>query len=387
MMKKAIMVLLWLMLLSSTVWGAPADQTDVTQQVLEKMSLEDINQVVDKIKAELHENVPGVENLTIQEMAAKGIHINWQQWWKNLMARFFQEIAANVHLSGKLLFLAVLCAILQNLQNSFERSNVSLLTYSICFSFLAVIALTSIYNVLELARQTVAQMVDFMQALLPVLISLLAGVGAVTSAALFSPVMLFLTSMVSLLVKDVVLPLLFLTTVLECVNYLSNTYRLDNLASVFKQGGMVVLSLALVVFIGVVTIQGVSGSVSDGIALRTAKYATATFIPVVGKMFSDTVELVMGASLLLKNTVGILGVLAVLMICVWPLLKILALIVVIKLTGALIQPMGDDRMAKCLDMMGNNLLLIFGAVLTAALMFFLGITMIIGVGNATVMLR
>ena len=75
------------------------------------------------------------------------------------------------------------------------------------------------------------------------------------------------------------------------------------------------------------------------------------------------------------------------MICVWPLLKILALIVVIKLTGALIQPMGDDRMAKCLDMMGNNLLLIFGAVLTAALMFFLGITMIIGVGNATVMLR
>lgn len=386
-MKKAIMVLLWLMLLSSTVWGAPADQTDVTQRVLEKMSLEDINQVVDKIKAELHENVPGVENLTIQEMAAKGIQINWQQWWKSLMARFFQEIAANVHLSGKLLFLAVLCAILQNLQNSFERSNVSLLTYSICFSFLAVIALTSIYNVLELARQTVAQMVDFMQALLPVLISLLAGVGAVTSAALFSPVMLFLTSMVSLLVKDVVLPLLFLTTVLECVNYLSNTYRLDNLASVFKQGGMVVLSLALVVFIGVVTIQGVSGSVSDGIALRTAKYATATFIPVVGKMFSDTVELVMGASLLLKNTVGILGVLAVLMICVWPLLKILALIVVIKLTGALIQPMGDDRMAKCLDMMGNNLLLIFGAVLTAALMFFLGITMIIGVGNATVMLR
>lgn len=386
-MKKTLMVLLWLMLLSSTVWGAPADQTDATQQVMEKMSLEEINQVVDKIKAELHENVPGVENLTIQEMAAKGIHINWQQWWKSLMARFFQEIAANVHLSGKLLFLAVLCAILQNLQNSFERSNVSLLTYSICFSFLAVIALTSIYNVLELARQTVAQMVDFMQALLPVLISLLAGVGAITSAALFSPVMLFLTSMVSLLVKDVVLPLLFLTTVLECVNYLSNTYRLDNLAGVFKQGGMVVLSLALVVFIGVVTIQGVSGGVSDGIALRTAKYATATFIPVVGKMFSDTVELVMGASLLLKNTVGILGVLAVLMICVWPLLKILSLIVVIKLTGALIQPMGDDRMAKCLDMMGNNLLLIFGAVLTAALMFFLGITMIIGVGNATVMLR
>jgi stage III sporulation protein AE len=49
--------------------------------------------------------------------------------------------------------------------------------------------------------------------------------------------------------------------------------------------------------------------------------------------------------------------------------------------------MGDEKMAKCLEAMGNNLLLVFGALLTVALMFFLAITMIIGAGSVAMMLR
>jgi stage III sporulation protein AE len=230
-------------------------------------------------------------------------------------------------------------------------------------------------------------MVSFMEALLPLLLSLLAGVGAITSAALFTPLMLFVVSTVSVVVKDLVLPLLFLTAILECVNYLSDKYQVSNLSGLFKQASLFVLGLTMVLFIGIITIQGVAGSVADGITLRTAKYATATFIPVVGKMFADTVELVMGASLLLKNAIGIFGVMVVLLLCIFPLIKLLSLIIVIKIAGALVQPMGDEKMAKCLEAMGNNLLLVFGALLTVALMFFLAITMIIGAGSVAMMLR
>ena len=147
------------------------------------------------------------------------------------------------------------------------------------------------------------------------------------------------------------------------------------------------LGFTMVIFIGIITIQGVAGRVADGITLRTAKFATATFVPVVGKMFADTVELVMGASLLLKNAIGIFGVMAVLLICAFPLIKLLSLVAIIKIAGALVQPMGDEKMAKCLDAMGNNLLLVFACVLTVALMFFLAITMIIGAGSVAMMLR
>jgi stage III sporulation protein AE len=388
-MKILMTLLLLLCLAAGTAAAAPPaqDGEEVGRQLLDTLSLDEVNRFIGKINRELNEDIPALTPETIKKIAGQGLALDWENLRQTLLTKLFRELAANAHLMGKLLFLAVLCALLQNLQNSFDKSAISLLAYSICYIFLMVIALTAFYNALSLARNTVGTMVGFMEALLPVLISLLAGVGAVTSAALFSPLMLFVISTVSVVVQDVVLPLLFLAAVLQCVNFFSDQYKLTNLSGLFRQAGMATLGLTLVVFIGVITIQGVAGGVADGLALRTAKYATATFIPVVGKMFADTVELVMGASLLLKNAIGLFGIATVLTLCALPLIKLVSLIVVIKIAGALVQPMGDEKMAKCLDSMGDNLLLVFGGVLTVALMFFLAITMVIGVGSVTMMLR
>jgi stage III sporulation protein AE len=386
-MRIYILIIVLLLVNISVVMATPLSSAEIEQQLLETVSPDHVNQFIIKMNQEMNGDIPLLTSDTIHGIATKGLHVSWENMWQTVMSNFFHEIKINTHLMGKLLFLAVLCAVLKNLQNSFEQSSISLLSYSVCFIFMSSIALTAFYNALKLASQTVEYMVGFMESLLPLLISLLAGVGALTSASLFTPLMLFVISSMSVVVKDVVLPLLFLTAALECLNYLSDTYRLSNLAGVFKQIGMIVLGFSMVIFIGFITIQGAAGSVADGLALRTAKFATATFIPVVGKMFADTVELVMGASLLLKNAVGIFGVFIVFMICVFPLIKLLSLILVIKVSGALVQPLGDEKMAKCLDSMGNNLLLVFGAVLTVALMFFLAITMIIATGSAAMMLR
>jgi len=386
-MRILMIALLILMTSTLSVSGNSFDNTDVEKQLLENISAEEINQFITRVNQELNNDIPLLSSSSIKDIATQGLHFNWQNIWSMVTNSLFKEVATNTHLMGKLLFLAVLCAMLQNLQNSFEKSSISLLAYSVCFIFMAVIALTAFYNAVTLASKSVGYMVGFMEALLPLLISLLAGVGALTSAALFTPLMLFVISSISIIIKDVVLPLLLLTATLDCLNYLSDKYRLSNLANLLKQASMMTLGLLMVLFIGIITIQGAAGSVADGLALRTAKFATATFIPVVGKVLADTVELVMGASLLIKNAVGIFGVVAVFMICLIPLLKLLSLIVVIKISGALVQPMGDEKMAKCLDCIANNLLLVFGSVVIVALMFFLSIAMIVAAGSVAMMLR
>ena len=385
-MKILIVSLLIIILGSSFAWANPA-VPELPLDLLDSTSVNNVNHFIQAVNHELNEDIPQLTAETIKDIALKGLSLNWQTISSKFVSYLFKELATNIHLMGKLLFLAVLCALLQNLQNSFDQSAISLLAYSVCFIFLCVIALSAFYQGLTLARETVGNMVGFMEALLPLLLSLLAGVGALTSVALLTPLMLLVVGVTSVVVKDIILPLLFLTAVLECVNYLSGKYKLTNLTGVLKQAGMMILGFVLVVFIGIVSIQGVAGSIADGLTLRTAKYATATFIPVVGKMFADTVELVMGASLLLKNAVGIFGVLSISLLCALPLIKLISLVIVLKIAGALIQPMGDEKMAKCLDAMGNNLLLLFGAVLTVALMFFLIITMIIGAGSVALMLR
>jgi len=386
-MRIFLAMLVFLLTSFATAEAAPVPADEITDQMMENMSVADVNHFVSKVSLELGEELPQLNADTIKNIITKGIAFNWQNLQKIFLNQLFAEFTANSHLMGKLLFLAVLCALLQNLQSSFEQPAVSFLAYSICHIFLLVIVLTAFYNALSLARNTVNDMVGFMEALLPLLISLLAGVGAVTSAALFSPLLLASVATVSVIVNNGVLPLLFLAAVLQCVNFFSEHYRISNLAGLFKQVGLLVLGLSLVVFIGIITVQGVAGGVADGITLRTAKYAASTLIPVVGKMFADTVELVMGASLLLKNAVGLFGIITVFTICAFPLIKLISLVLVMKVTGALVQPMGDERMAKCLDVVGDNLLLIFVAVMAVVLMFFLVITVIVGVGGLATMLR
>lgn len=380
-------IILIILFFSISASAATTEQNQISQEIADTLSTESVNQFISKVNQELGEDIPLITTESLQNIAGKGLNPDWHSLWRAALSRLFREFTTNISLMGKLLFLAVLCSLLQNLHSSFNGRGVSMLAYSICFIFLMVLVLNAFYNVIGVARQSVEYMIGFMQAMLPLLMSLLAGVGAVTSVALFTPFMLFVISAASIVVKDMVLPLLMVTALIECVNYLSDQYKLSNLAGVLKQSGMVVLGLTLVIFIGIISIQSVVGSVADGITLRTAKYATATFIPVVGKMFADTVELVMGASLLIKNAVGVVGVTAVAMMCALPVVKLISLIAVIKLTGALVQPMGAEKMAKCLDTVGNNLMLVLAAVLTAALMFFLSITMIIGAGNVTMMLR
>lgn len=363
------------------------DTTFIVGQIFQDLSVDHINQFIVSMNKELEEDIPLLNFATVKELISKGLSFDFQAVVQLVGRRIFAEMITNMHLIGKLLFLAVLSAMLQNLQNSFGKSSIAVLTYSVCFAFLAVIALTAFYNILKIASTAIEHMVSFMEALLPLLITLLAGMGSVTTAALFTPLMLLLVSSVSIVVKNIVLPFLLISAALTCVNYLTDKYQLQHLTSIFKQSSMIILGFTMAIFIGVITIQGVAGGIADGITLRTAKFATATFVPVVGKVFADTVELIMGASLLLKNSIGIFGVIAIGTICLLPMIKISSLAFIMKIAGALIEPMGDYKLAKCLTSMGDHLLLVAGALLTVILMFFLTITMIIGASSMSLMLR
>ena len=52
----------------------------------------------------------------------------------------------------------------------------------------------------------------------------------------------------------------------------------------------------LTIFLGIISIQGATAAVTDGVTIRTAKYLTGNFVPVVGRMFSDAADMVVGAS-------------------------------------------------------------------------------------------
>jgi stage III sporulation protein AE len=148
-----------------------------------------------------------------------------------------------------------------------------------------------------------------------------------------------------------------------------------------------VLSFVFTIFIGVLTIQGAMTASFDGISIRTAKFAMDTFVPIVGKMLSQSLDAVIGCSLLLKNAVGTAGLIIIGLLSMAPAVKIFTLMFLYKLSGSLLEPITDKRIADCLNGTGNVLLVLLVTVLGIALMFFLTTALMIAAGNTAVMLR
>jgi stage III sporulation protein AE len=212
-------------------------------------------------------------------------------------------------------------------------------------------------------------------------------VGSIASVAFFHPVILFLVNTSGLLIKNFVLPLLFLSALLSIVSTMSEHHKVTQLAKLLRNIGIGTLAVFFTVFLGVMSVQGATAAVADGITIKTAKFITGNFIPVVGRMFTDATDTVMSASILLKNSVGIIGVIILLLLAVFPAIKVLILAFIYNIAAALLQPLGGGPIVECLGIIGKSVMFIFAALMTVSIMFFLAITIIIAAGNVTMMVR
>lgn len=306
---------------------------------------------------------------------------------QGLKRYFLHEVTLNLSLLGKLLVIAVICAVLQNIQAAFEKGTVAKLAYFVCFLAIITLAISSFHVAVTAGLAAIDKMVSFMQLLLPVFLVLLTAMGNLTSVALFQPFLMAFLSFLSFLTKTIIFPLIYLTAVLSIVNRVAESFKVTKLTGLVKQFTKVGIGLTLTLFIGVITVEGVAGGVVDGVSLRTAKFVTGAFVPVAGSMFADALDALIGGSILLKNALGISGVIILALIILFPVIKILVIALLYRVTAALIQLLGDSMLADTMDDMAGSLLLSFAAVLSVGIMFFLAITAIVATANFTMMLR
>lgn len=329
------------------------------------------------------QNMPSFMDMLVQ----KDSGFNLKSALSGLMRYMWHEVLYNGHILVTIVLLSVFSMILETLQTAFERRQVSKVAYSICYMVILVLAINSFHVAISYATEAITGMIDFMMAMVPLLFMLLASMGNAVTVTVTHPLVVFMVHTVGTVVHTVVFPLLFFSAVLHIVSSLSDKYKLTQLANLLRTISMALLGLLLTVFLGVISVKGITGSVADGVTLRAAKYLTGNFVPVVGKMFSDATDTVISASLLVKNSIGLVGVIILLFLCAFPAIKILTLALIFNLSAAVMQPLGDTPIVSCLDTIGKSMLYVFAALAAVGLMFFLAITIMLTAGNITVMMR
>lgn len=375
-------LLLALSAASAQPGGEPPPIDQVVEAQLSALDTGELEQFLHSLDAEIQPYLPEFRPSPGQVGRLDPANLGRQ-----LLTRLARELALNAHLLGELVLLGVICVLLAQLGNSFAPQGLSRLAFHICYLIMITLAANSFLATVRLGRGAIRDLVGFMYALLPVVCTLLASIGAAATSALFHPLVLAGVAAVGRLVQTVVFPLAMLAAAVTIVSHLSEGFSLSKLATLLRDLAVGLTGATLAGFVGVLTVRGVTAAAADGVTLRTAKYVSGTFVPVVGKGLADAMESVAGCSLVLKNAVGAFGSWTLLVLTAFPLIKILAVVAIYRLAAALIQPLGETRLVEALHAIGNSFLLIFGVTALVGLAFFLGLTILVTLGNLAYALR
>ena len=171
------------------------------------------------------------------------------------------------------------------------------------------------------------------------------------------------------------------------ISKISDKAQVDKLSKFLKSGITWFLGIVLTVFVGVVSLEGTLSSSVDGITAKTTKSIVSSAIPVVGKILGDAVDTVLGCGVVLKNAIGLVGVIIVVGICIMPIIKLSILTISYKLLATLSQPIADKNIMSLLDQIGDIFKIFLGILCAFFFMLIIGTTLVLKMSNSTMMYR
>ncbi|GAB3791427.1 stage III sporulation protein AE [Virgibacillus kimchii] len=363
------------------------EEHNLEEELLEEIHLDDVQHYWHELVNEYGGYLPEIERNSVYDLIKSNGDFSFYSMMVGLLEFIFHELILNGKLLGTLLMLTLFSVVLQTMHHALERSAVSRIAYFVVYIVLIFIALNSFYLAASYAQEAINTMSSFMIALLPLILGLMASFGNVVSVSFFHPIIIFLVNISGVLVSTIVLPFLFISALMLIVSSLSENYKITQLAGLFKSVSLAVLGVFLTIFLGVTSVQGAASAVQDGIAMKTAKFITGNFIPVIGRTLTDAADTILSASLLLKNAVGIVGLIIIIFFAMFPAIKIFAIAIIYKIAAAVLQPIGGGPVITVLNTISTYIIYILASLLAVSFMFFLSIVIIVAASNITVLLR
>ena len=306
---------------------------------------------------------------------------------KSIVSLVGKEVLNCATVLGSILVIIIIHSILKSISEGLENKNVAQITYYVQYILIVTLIMANFSDILQMVKTSIQNLVGFMNSLVPLLITLMLTTGNFASAGILEPIILFIITFIGNFITTILLPFVLISTALAIISKVSSRIQVDKLSKFFNSTVVWTLGVVLTLFVGIISVEGSLSSTVDGITAKTTKAAVSNFIPVVGKILGDAVDTVMGCSNILKNAVGIVGVVVVIAICVGPIIKLAILMGLYYLAGAVCQPIADEKIVKLLEEMGNTFKMLLAIMCSVSVMLIVGTTLVLKITNSGLMYR
>ena len=310
---------------------------------------------------------------------------------KTIFQKILKLLGSEINTSLKtlisILVIIVIHGILKSITDNLENKNISQIIYFVQYILIVTLIMSNFTEIINLVKNTANDLVGFINMLMPLLLTLMIYTGSIATSSILEPVILFAINLIGNLIKDILIPVVFIIVIFSIISKISERIQIEKLSKFLKSSVIWGLGVILTIFVGVVSLEGTLSSSVDGITAKTAKTAVSTVIPVVGKILGDVVDSVLGCGIILKNAIGIVGVIIIIGICIMPIIKIATLCIMYSLASAIVQPVADGKIVKILDEMGGVFKLLLGILCALSVLLIVGITLVVRISNSGMMYR
>lgn len=359
------------------------DTSEILQSQQDSLNISSFLKEVEKYTSSTYQDIDVSE---LFNSALTG-SVNNEKLFKSVLNLLGKEIKSSITVLGSIIVIIVIHSILKSISEGLENKSISQITYYVQYILIVTLIMTNFAQILDMIKDSIQNLVGFMDCLIPILMTLILTTGSIASVGMLQPILLFIITFVGNFVNAIILPLVLISTALGIISKVSDRVQVDKLSKFFKSSVVWILGVVLTLFVGVVSLEGSLSSNVDGITAKTTKAAVSSFIPVVGKILGDAVDTVIGCSSILKNAVGIVGVIVIIGICVVPIVKLAILMSIYYLGAALCQPIADEKIVKLLDQMGDTFKVLLAILCSVSVMFVIGVTLVINISNSGLMYR
>ena len=306
---------------------------------------------------------------------------------KRVLNLLGNEVKDAIKTLASVLVIIIIHSILKALTDNLNKSGISKIVYYMEYILIVSLIMENFADIINTTTNTINNMTGFMNSLIPLLTTLMIYTGSIATSGIIQPIILFVIEFVGNIISNLILPCVSLIAAILIISKLSDKVQISKLATFMKSSVIWVLGIILTAFVGIVSLEGTLSSSVDGISAKTAKAAVSSLIPIVGKILGDAVDTVLGCSLVLKNAIGIVGVLIIIGICIMPIIKLTILSIMYSLASSIIEPLADEKIVKLLGEMSGIFKLLLAILCSISVLLIIGITLTIKISNSGMMYR
>lgn len=355
------------------------------QDIIDGLDMDGLQSLMDGLE-NVPEELTGVRRL-IERISTGRFHYLGADILDILASGVREPLRNGALLFSELLLLLVVSGVLAQMTKSFAAEGAARVANLVVYAAAAIIVVHALSSAIRTTSGAADALLGVSQGVYPVLSMMLASTGGLASNAVLQPAYTVVIETSSWMTKELLIPAAMYGGVLAVAGNLTEKNLLSELGGAIRSASVWVAGAVMTVFVAISAIQGSAAVSYDGISFRTAKYAVDSMIPYLGGMFSDMADTFVGCSMLVRNAVGMVGLLMLVITMVEPVLTALCVHFAFRLAAALASSFESKQLSAVMGESAKVVMLLLVILLMSFLMLFFLITITINAGNAILAMR